>query len=91
MYKDIIGGASLLIILLALFSYLYTRIGKVEDNVVDCDLCQQRYNEMKNRLDKGEDRFKEFERKLDDHLVLLTKLDTKLTILMNGQLKITDR
>jgi hypothetical protein len=85
MYKEIIGGASLLGIVLALFSYLYSRIGKVEENVVDCDLCQQRYNEMKNRLDKGEERFHDFEVKLDSNIVLLTRLEVKLDILMRNQ------
>ncbi len=85
MYKEIIGGVSLLGIIFTLFSYLYTRIGKIEDSVVDCDLCQQRYNEIKNRLDKGEDRFKEFEVKLDSNIILLTRLEVKLDILMRNQ------
>ncbi len=85
MYKDIIGGASLLGIVLALFTYLYNRVGRIEDDVVHCVLCNQRYSELCTRLNKGEERFNELDKKLDNNTILLTRLEVKLDILMRNQ------
>ncbi len=90
MYKEVIGGVALLGIVLSLFSYLYTRIGKVEENVVGCDLCQQRYSEIKERLDKGDNKFYDIESKLDKHLETLVRIETKVTMILNGNFKIKD-
>ena len=84
MYKDIIGGASLLGIVLALFTYLYSRVGRIEDSVVNCILCDQRYSEIKERLENGEEKFRDFSIKLDSNIVLLTRLEVKLDILMRN-------
>lgn len=72
-------------IVLALFTYLYNRVGRIEDSVVNCVLCNQRYNEIKERLENGEEKFRDFNIKLDSNIVLLTRLEVKLDILMRNQ------
>ncbi len=68
-------------IFLTVYSYLHVRIKRLEDHNVEGNLCDQRYTELKNRLDRGETRFSDIDRKLNEQLVLLTKVATTVNLI----------
>lgn len=68
-------------IFFTVYSYLHVRIKRLEDHNVEGNLCDQRYTELKTRLDKGETKFAEIDAKLNEQLVLLTKVATTVDLI----------
>lgn len=63
---------------LIVFGYAMTRIKRVEENYMTEKMCNERCNSLKDRLDKGDDKFNQIDDKLERHLVILTRMDETL-------------
>lgn len=87
-WQTIIGWVTLALFVLGIFVYLYKYIASVDKNLkgeilkkMDAGFCNQKYGELKGRLDKGDEKFQSIDKKLDNLIIGLTKVDVTLKLL----------
>lgn len=68
------------VIVIPLLVVMWVSINKKIDKSMDKELCDEKHNTLKTRLDKDDEKFNEISQKLDRIIVNITKLETTLTI-----------
>jgi hypothetical protein len=86
LWAQIGGWTGMGMLFLIVFGYAMSRIKKVEEECMTKEICNERCNSLKDRLDKGDDKFNQIDEKLEKHLVILTRIDQK-TIQMDEILR----
>lgn len=78
LWAQVGGWTGMGALFLVVFGYALSRIKRVEEICMTREMCNERCNSLKARLDRGDDKFNQIDEKLEKHLVILTRMDETL-------------
>lgn len=68
------------VVVIPLLIVMWVSINKRVDKMMDKELCEQKHNTLKSRLDQDDIKFDKIDKKLDDIKETLVKLDTTIKL-----------
>ena len=71
------------VILIPFMMLMWVSLNKKIDKNMNKELCEEKHNTLKTRLDRDDDKFDKIDKKLDDIKETLIKLDTTIKLNRN--------